>query len=274
MKFISLASSSSGNSTLISNDNINILIDCGISSKKLNESLNNYNLSLDDISYCFITHSHSDHIAGLYNLIKNYNIKIYGLRETLSEIIDYFKNKNLDTKSLNYDKLFVLDVKNTNDLNDYIKLDNNFYISPNFCYHDVECVFYKIVIDDIKIAILTDCGKYDDYIINSIKDVNYLMLESNYDYQKLMNNQYPDFLKKRIRGDKGHLSNIDCAEIISKIINENLKIVCLSHISEHSNDNEFALKYVTDYLIENLSNNVSLPQLITAKKNEITNIII
>lgn len=278
MKFINFASGSKGNCTLISNNNTHILIDCGIGVKKLKECLAKYDLNILDIKAIFLTHSHGDHVAGLSSVLNHHKIKVYGLTETLQSVIDMLEKKLgfIDT-----DIFYPIYVKNHQNDSDLINIDNDIKLLPCQSYHDVECVFYKIFISDLKLAILTDCGIYDDYIVRVLSDVNYMMLECNYDEDNLMAYEnYPYYLKMRIKGKNGHLSKNDCASLIKDIYSPNIKKICLSHISEHTmkreDDNSeyqiVALDFVKNYLI-NHNIDISSFDLTAATQHKITEII-
>ena len=271
MKFISFASSSKGNCALISYKNTNILVDCGISKKRIVENLNKYNLTLNDINCIFITHSHTDHILGLQGILKDNDIKIVSQRETLMEIAKFLENKGI---KVNYDNFKIINPINILNDSSFIRV-GDIKVFPLKGCHDVPCLYYKFSLGDVNLAILTDMGKYNDYNLMTLSDINYLMLECNYDTEMLMNNSYPLKLKDRIIGDGGHLSNINCSEIIMKIANESLKEVYLSHISEDSNSEEYAYEFVTKYIGNNFKNknNVNLPTIKVAKRLEATEII-
>lgn len=106
MKFISLASSSKGNAALISYKNTNILVDCGISKKRIVETLGRYGLTLDDINYILITHEHTDHIAGLPAILKEHDVKVISQRETLSYILKYCEKKKYKSKCRKFENYF------------------------------------------------------------------------------------------------------------------------------------------------------------------------
>lgn len=269
MRFISLASSSKGNASLISYNNTNVLVDCGISRKRIVEALSNYNLTLDDIDYILITHEHSDHIAGLPSILKDYDIKVISQRDTLSHIIKCCKEKNVNINTDNFIIISPVNVLNT-DMAFEIG-DIKFY--PIKGHHDVASLYYKFVLGDTVIAILTDIGAYSDYTIRSIEDVDYLMLESNYDEDLILENSYPSWLKARIMGEGGHLSNRDTADIILKLAGKNVKEIYLSHISQDSNSEENALECVKRYIAESCQNEENLPKIKVASRTEITEII-
>ena len=268
MRFVSFASSSRGNCTLISYKDTNILVDCGISKKRLVENLSKYDLTLSDIDCILLTHSHSDHISGLSKVLENSNIKVTGLRETLVSVSESLE---ADGVKINYDNFKIL--RPVNYLNDgmAIRINDIKFLPLKGC-HDVPSLYYKFELGDIKVAILTDMGQYNDNVVESLKDVNYLMLECNYDVNMLLNSNRPEILKSRILGQGGHLSNVECSEIILKIANDNLKEVYLSHISDETNSEDYALTFVNDY-IKKYSNRY-LPKINIAKRLERTEIII
>lgn len=269
MKFVSLASSSKGNSALISYKDTNILVDCGISKKRIVEALKRFNLTLNDIDCIFITHEHSDHTAALPSILKEHDIKVISQRPTLIKIVSDCRAKNVE---VNTDKFVVINAVNPANENTGIKV-KDIIIYPLKGCHDVPSLYYKFVLGDTVVAILTDMGKYNDYNVRSLYDVNYLMLESNYDEQLILENSYPAWLKNRIMGDGGHLSNVDCAEMIMEIANDNLKEVYLSHISEDSNSEEAALKFVTQYISDNYSGTQKIPDIKVSSRLDITEII-
>lgn len=269
MRFVSLSSSSEGNSALISYKNTNILVDCGLTKKKILESLREYDLTLDDIDYIFITHEHTDHTKGLSEILKNHNIKVISQRSTLIKIKDDCEKKNGYVNTDNFK--VIMPLNSFNKENYFTAKDIKVY--PIKGKHDVPAIFYKFVLGNTIVAILTDMGRYSEYVIKSLYDVNYLMLECNYDRERLMDSNYPEFLKLRIMGEGGHLSNVDTSEIIMRIANPELKEVYLAHISKDTNDEEYALTFTKRYLKEYYKGNFSLPKIAVAKRKEITEII-
>lgn len=269
MRFISFASSSKGNCALISYKNTNVLVDCGISKKRIVESLSKYGLTLNDIDCIFITHSHADHISGLQSVLKDNDIKIVSQRDTLKSIAKFLDEKGVKANLENFKIVSPINILNENSCMSVG--DIKFY--PLKGCHDVPSLYYKFVLGDTIVAILTDMGQYNDYNLRTLDDVKYLMLECNYDNDMLMDNSYPPFLKNRILGSGGHLSNINCSEIIMKIANDNLKEVYLSHISDDSNSEEYAYEFVTKYLEENYKEERKLPEIKVSKRVEITEIL-
>lgn len=268
MKFISLASSSKGNSALISYKNTNILIDCGLSKKIMESLLNEYGLSLINIDRIFVTHEHTDHILGIPYILNEHNIVVSSQHATLRKVLNYCEQKCSATSKFNFKELTPL---NSYDENGYEEV-GDIKVYPIKGIHDVPSMFYKFEASGTKFAIITDIGMYTDYIVDALKDCDYIMLECNYDLDMLMNNSYPYFLKNRIRGKGGHLSNIECAEVIMKIAGKP-KAVYLSHISDESNSEEYALKFVKKYLKDHYTGNEKLPKIYIANRLTPTTII-
>lgn len=237
MKAVSLASGSKGNCYLISTDKTKILIDLGLCEKELTEKLNLLKINPSDIDAIFITHEHDDHIKGLQTFLKKYNPKIYIHNDCACFANQKLKNglKNVTTFSDNENITF-------NDL-----LIENFKQS-----HDSKhCNGFSISNNDAKVSISTDLGKVDTNIINHLDFSNLVFLEANHDVDLLLDNQnYPVFLKKRILGDKGHLSNKTSGEVIEQLSYNKVKQVVLSHLSEENNSPSLAYNYIKNELNE------------------------
>ena len=239
LKFCSLYSGSSGNSLFIESNESKILIDCGVSCKKLSEALISLNTSIEDIDAIFITHEHSDHIKGLKIISDKYNIPIYANKDTLLEIKKTFKgaiNENIFNE-----------FKNNNDFN-----FKDLNIHPFDIPHDaVNPCGFSIDNGKKKLSIATDCGHVNDVIMNNLENSSFILLESNYDPSILQVSKYPYRLKERIKGPLGHLSNSTAAQTISYLVGKDLKEVMLGHLSKENNFPELAYQTVTDTLIDN-----------------------
>lgn len=236
LKCCSLYSGSSGNSFFIQSENTKILIDVGVSCKKIETALNSgFNLSLSDIDAIFITHEHIDHTKSLNLISSKYNLPVYASRGT------WLALKEKTTK---------ISDENRN----VIELDKSFEfkdlrIFPFSTHHDAaEPCGFNIYNNNSKISIATDLGHIDDKIFNNLKDSSFVMLESNYEPNILKFSSYPYNLKKRISGQFGHLSNGDAGETICKLINFGLKDVLLIHLSKENNVPEIAYETVIEKL--------------------------
>lgn len=224
MKISVLGSGSAGNSTYIEVDGLKILVDAGFSCKKIEEKLEQIGEKLSNISAMLITHEHTDHINGAGIIARKYDIPLYISRESyeagatkLGEL-DRTLVKFIDTKE------FIL--------GDTIK------ISPFDVMHDAERTLGFRIESQLgkKIAISTDIGYIDNIVREYFKDVDAMIIESNYDYNMLMNCSYPWNLKARVKSRNGHLSNNDCARFIKEMHNDKMKKIFLAHISKDSND--------------------------------------
>lgn len=224
MKISVLGSGSAGNSTYIEVDGLKILVDAGFSCKKIEEKLEQIGEKLSNISAMLITHEHTDHINGAGIIARKYDIPLYISRESyeagatkLGEL-DRTLVKFIDTKE------FIL--------GDIIK------ISPFDVMHDAERTLGFRIESQLgkKIAISTDIGYIDNIVREYFKDVDAMIIESNYDYNMLMNCSYPWNLKARVKSRNGHLSNNDCARFIKEMHNDKIKKIFLAHISKDSND--------------------------------------
>lgn len=232
MKVKVLASGSKGNCTLIQTNQINILIDIGITYQQLIVELEKINLTPKDITVILITHTHSDHIKGLPTLVKKTNLKVY----VLDSMIEELKNKVPLNNMFRYeDPLELEDLK--------IKLIR---IS-----HDVEGVGFIIENDHHSLVYITDTGYINRKYLPLMKDKEVYIIESNHDEKMLMEGPYPYILKQRVISDKGHLSNKTAAEYLLETVGKNTKKIVLAHISEKNNTKELALNTTKNLLEAN-----------------------
>lgn len=229
MRILNIASGSSGNCTYIGTDKTHVLIDSGISRKRILEGLKNVDICLEDINAILITHEHIDHIQSLGVIERKKEIPIYTTKGTIEGI------KNCSSiKEFNHDVFNIIDEENPFIINDlkFTALKTSHDANQSVCY--------KFENKDLKGALVTDLGIYDDYLINNLQDLNFLMLESNHDVRMLEAGPYPYPLKKRILGNKGHLSNEMSGQFLDKILNDNIKEILLAHLSKENNTRDLA----------------------------------
>ena len=194
MRMVSIASGSSGNCIYIGSDNTHLLVDAGISNKRIQEGLNDIGLTGSDVTGILVTHEHSDHIKGLGVLSRKYHLPIYGTKETLDEIAACKTLGTFDTGLLSP-----------------IEPDVDFQIGdltvkPFKIDHDaVNPVAYRVENGSKAVAVATDMGHFDQYVIDHLQKLDAILLESNHDVH-LETGPYPYYLKRRILGDHGHLS--------------------------------------------------------------------
>lgn len=233
MKLCSIASGSSGNCIFVGSRNTNILVDAGISAKKIEYGLKRIDIHPDTIQGILVTHEHIDHVSGIGVMARRYNIPIYATYETVMEICRMKTLGEIPAELFRYvepDKTITI---------------NDISIEPFSTSHDAaNPVCFTLKADGEKIGIATDLGKYDDYILSKLKDSDLLMIEANHDINMLLVGRYPYFLKQRILGDKGHLSNDTSADLISKLISKKKQHIILAHLSKENNYEELAYETV------------------------------
>ena len=232
MDFCSIASGSSGNCIFAGTDNTGILIDAGISGKRIEQGLNSIGRKSAEISGILVTHEHSDHIKGLGVIARKHHIPIYATPGTIREI----KRSGLGTideglyREIHADEPF--------DLGD-LSIEA-FEIS-----HDaVEPVAYRVSDGSRSVAVVTDLGVYTDYTIRHLQGLNAVLLESNHNVSMLQVGRYPYYLKQRILGNRGHPSNETAGQLLCEILNDKLKGIFLGHLSQENNYEELAYQTV------------------------------
>ena len=180
MRFVSIASGSSGNCIYVGSENSHILIDAGISARRIEQGLNEIGLKGSDLDGIFVTHEHSDHIRGLGVLARKFEKPIYGTRETLEEIERATSLGKFDTSLL------------TPVLPDTEMDVGDLTIRPFRVDHDAaNPVAYRIKQGRKSVAVATDMGHYDQYIIDNLQNLDALLLESNHDVRMLETGPYP-----------------------------------------------------------------------------------
>ena len=233
MRMCSIASGSSGNCIYVGSDNHHILIDAGISGKRVEAGLRELELSGKDIDGILLTHEHSDHIKGLGVLARKYGVPSYTTPGTAGAVKAMSGLGRID------DSLFV-----------EIHADQDFQIgdlkvSPFHISHDAaEPVAYRIACGEKKMAVATDLGVYTDYTVEHLKGLDVLLLEANHDIHMLQVGAYPYYLKQRISGDLGHLSNETAGKLLCEVLHDDLKAIVLGHLSKENNYAELAYETV------------------------------
>lgn len=245
LNFCSLYSGSSGNSLFVETENTKILVDAGVSSKKIETALENININPSNLDGILITHEHTDHVQGLGTFAKKYNLTVF------------VNQKTLDAMPKQKEKIEVKNIK-------LIKIEEKFEIGdlkikPFSIPHDAAnpCGF-NIFKDNKKISIATDIGNMTNGIIKNLEDSIFVLLESNYDPEVLKFSHYPYPLKVRIAGPTGHLSNETAGKTISHLMKSGLKQALLGHLSKESNFPELAYKTVVDEIISNQLDETSI----------------
>ena len=233
MRLCSIASGSSGNCIYVGSNHTHLLVDTGISKKRIEEGLKELEIKGEELDGILITHEHADHIQGLGVFSRKYEIPIYGTPGTIRGIRDY---KNLG--------------KMPEGLFHEIQVDKDFKLGdidvhPFAISHDAaQPVGYRVECGDHSVGIATDLGKYNEYIIENLQNLDALLLEANHDIRMLQVGKYPYYLKQRILGDRGHLSNENAGRLLCRLLHDNMKAIFLGHLSRENNYEELAYETV------------------------------
>ena len=263
MRLCSIASGSSGNCIYVGSSRTHLLVDTGISKKRIDEGLHTLGIKGEELEGILITHEHSDHIQGLGVFSRKYGIPIYATRGTITGIEG--------CKSLG---------KMPEGLLHEVKVDEKFALGdldilPFAISHDAnQPSGYRIEHGGKSLAVATDLGIYDEYTVEHLKNLDAVLLEANHDIHMLEVGPYPYPLKRRVMGEKGHLSNELSGRLLCDILHDNLQYVMLGHLSKENNYAELA--YETVKLEVTIGNNPykgeDIPMMV-AKRESISDII-
>jgi phosphoribosyl 1,2-cyclic phosphodiesterase len=238
MWFCSLYSGSSGNCLYVGTGRTNILVDAGLSGKKVINALGEIGIQPKEIQALLVTHEHIDHIKGIGVLSRMFNIPVYANNntwESMREVIGNIKDENVR-------------IINTDDVFEVGDIEVKSFKTP----HDAaESVGYSFLSDGRKVSIATDIGHVSDNVFNNIKNSDLVLLESNHDVEMLKFGPYPYILKRRILSDIGHLSNEDAGKAIVRLSKDRYMTVVLGHLSQQNNYPELAYMTVLSILEEN-----------------------
>lgn len=224
MRLLSIASGSSGNCIYIGDDTTHILIDAGISGKRIEAGLNSAGISGKDLDAVFVTHEHADHIGGLGVLARKFDVPIYSTRGTIAGISMSKSVGDIDGQ------LFQTIRRNEN-----ISVGSLMIQAVPVSHDAAEPVCYKVSNGAASVAVATDMGYYTEEIVEQLKGLDAILLEANHDVNMVQVGPYPYYLKQRILGKKGHLSNESAGRLLSEIIHDNMKHIFLGHLSRENN---------------------------------------
>lgn len=228
MSFLySLCSSSKGNCTYVGSRESGILIDAGIGIRNFSAHLSMIGLKSNAIKGILITHEHGDHIKGLARIQAALNVPVYASEGTLGVLLDKGAvNPNMQMHVLSGEKMEIAD------------LQVHAFQTPHDCMDGQGyCIAFP---DGKRVAVCTDLGYVTKEIHNQLLHNDLVLLESNYEEALLKIGMYPPFLKRRIAGDLGHLSNEDCSNEICSLFDSGIKKFVLGHLSEENNRPDLA----------------------------------
>ncbi len=240
MEIASICSGSSGNCILVKSGDTNILVDVGISNKRIEEGLNHFNTMPNEVDALLITHEHSDHIKGLGVFLRAHPVSVFATKGTIEGILNSPSQGEID-----------------NELFEEIVPGEEFVVGdvtihPISTIHDTsDSVCYRFEDEDKSCAIVTDLGTYQDDLVDALQDLDAILIEANHDLKMLEVGPYPYPLKMRIWSDEGHLSNEACGQLLSEIITDKMQYIILGHLSKDNNYPELAFETVRNELMFN-----------------------
>jgi phosphoribosyl 1,2-cyclic phosphodiesterase len=224
MELCSIASGSSGNCIYAGTEDVHIMIDAGISGKRIETGLNTIGLKTAEMQGILITHEHSDHIQGLGVVARRYGIPMYATQGTIAAIMKSSSVGKIDETlfcPIEPGKEFRI---------------GDMQVEPVAISHDAaQPCAYILRKGEKSMGVITDLGKYDDYIVDKLQGLDVLLLEANHDVHMLQVGSYPYPLKQRILSDRGHLSNELSGQLLGKVLHDNFKTVVLGHLSKENN---------------------------------------
>ena len=252
MQVCVLASGSTGNSTYIETDKHKILIDIGKNRKYIVDKLNEIDIKAEDIDYIFISHLHDDHISALKTFIKKYHPTVVlsqAMFQELEDIHDY-EHVLIYEDEVYLDNVIVRCIHSSHDATD----------SRNFIFEE----------NGKSVVYVTDTGYVNQKYFKYLTNKNIYLFESNHDVEKLQHGPYPDWLKKRVLSDYGHLSNNACSVYLSKLIGGDTQKIYLMHLSEKNNTEDLALNEINQIF---KSYNIAFNDIKCAKADEVSEVM-
>lgn len=232
MKACVLASGSEGNVTYVETANHKILLDIGMTVKYIKEKLSEISVELEEIDYIFITHVHEDHVKALKTFIKKYKPIICVSPKMFSEleVLKDYENIILYEDTIYLDDLTINIIKTSHDTTD----SRSFILTSK----------------GRSLVYLTDTGYINQKNFKFLENKNVYLFESNHDIEMLLNGPYPKWLKDRVMGPYGHLSNKDSSIYLAKLIGDQTHKIVLMHISHKNNTKDKALTTIKDVFAE------------------------
>jgi phosphoribosyl 1,2-cyclic phosphodiesterase len=239
-RFSVLASGSSGNALYVETDRLRMLVDAGISGRELDRRLRNVaGIQLKDIDVLLLTHEHSDHVRGLRQVLKHAHPRVFATEGTWAQVPREGDGPEPEWVSIRAGQRFEI---------------GDLTVQAIPVSHDAEePVMFRLEHSDGTFAVLTDLGYFSDAARHALLGCRCAVVETNHDIEMLRAGRYPWSLKRRILGDKGHLSNEDAAYGLAEVFTQRLEgpvDVYLAHLSEENNLPELAELTVKSVLMD------------------------
>lgn len=230
-----LCSSSSGNCILVSGKKTELLVDCGMSARKISQALLALGRDVGSLRGVVVTHEHIDHVKGLAALVKKYRLPVYA-HEITAGILEREHGICGITAFRDGESFYIEEIA----------------LTPFLIPHDTPvCVGYRLTFEDEQkiLGVAADLGRVTGTVRSAMMGANAVYLESNHDLSMLMTGRYPYFLKKRIAGERGHLSNDDCSSFCAELLQEGTEHFVLGHLSAQNNLEELAFETTNQRLM-------------------------
>ncbi|WP_218933600.1 MBL fold metallo-hydrolase [Rubripirellula lacrimiformis] len=224
-----MQSGSSGNCVFVEADGVRMLFDAGISARQAELRLAQHGRDIRDVDALIISHDHRDHTTGMGVFHRKFGLPVYVTQKTFVEVRRRVKIGD------------ICDVRHfvAGETLSFGPVSVETYSTP----HDAaDGVVFVIQDSRHRFGLLTDLGHIFDGLAETMATLDAVLVESNYDPAMLDDGPYPDFLKHRIRGPRGHLSNIDAAELLKLASPDRLRWACLAHLSEQNNCPDVAIQ--------------------------------
>jgi len=227
MRFASLGSGSEGNALVVESQKTRILLDCGFSATETERRLLQKGLKPQDIQGILVTHEHDDHVGGVFDLAREADIPVWLTHGTLNGVIEGGRDAKRDvTRNVSVHKLhgeLALQIAGID-------------VLPYTVPHDArEPVQYQFGDGNVRLGVLTDIGHPTAHVAQVLSGCEALVLECNYDPQMLDDGPYPAWLKRRVGGKHGHLSNLQSAELLAVLDRSRLRHLVAAHLSRTNN---------------------------------------
>ncbi len=253
MRVVVLASGSEGNATYIETEETKILIDLGKNAKYIKEKLESINVCPQEINYILISHTHKDHTSALKTFINRYKTTVLLSQQMFYELeeVKEYENSIIYEEDIYLKDIKIKAIKSSHDAPDA----RNFVIE-----HKGKSIVY-----------VTDTGYVNRKYFEILKDKEIYLFESNHDIEMLLNGPYPKWLKTRVVGSYGHLSNKDSSFYLSKLIGSHTQKIVLMHLSQINNTEEKALDMIHETFKEY---NIEFDNITCAKQSEITEVTV
>jgi len=221
MRIVSLGSGSSGNGFLLDTGDVALLIDCGVAVRAVQSAIREYDVA-DRLAGIVLSHEHSDHIRAIPSITRKLDIPLITTHGTHGAMRSTLR----------------LDRRTSGERYSDSALEVTFI---GVSHDAAEPCGFVAEHDGLRVAVFTDLGHVSPVIMDALQSADIIVLEANYDRQMLANGPYPSYLKRRIQGPAGHLSNDDCATALAATVSQRTQAIWLAHLSDKNNEPDIAV---------------------------------